>query len=392
MMSKFKVLIASRCEKTGRTVHALLSKQPKLNAELRIISNGTVDPLHGLTEVPNLLLLFDHNVLGELEALQNMNSTERPELLVFGSGNDAKSIRHAMRAGARDYLTIPLIESELLSAIDEIRKSATAVDSTSDGHLHVFLNGKGGSGATFLATNTAHDLASDGHSVTVVDLDLQFAGLCRYLDLTPKQDIFAALRSIDDLDQVAAEAFTTGHESGLRLLSATGERLRMNEDVIPDTLIRLLDLYCSINDFVVVDLPRQIDGLSAAVIERADQITVVMQQSFPHLHDTARLINILRNELHVESSRINIVVNRYSKDSPILLKDIESAIDVENIIKISNQYRVTSESVNSGVPVSQVDKKSSVTRGLKHLYPERAKPAEIHRGRFSRTLPSLFGR
>jgi pilus assembly protein CpaE len=297
-----------------------------------------------------------------------------------------------MRAGARDYLTIPLDQHELFEAVDEIRKETASADSAGRAHMHVFLNGKGGSGATFLATNIAHGLACGGHGVTLVDLDLQFAGLCRYLDLDPKQDIFEAIRSVDELDQMAAEAFTTAHESGLRLLSASGERLYMNQDIPPENLVRLLDVYRKFNDFVVVDLPRQIDALNAAVIESADLITIVMQQSFPHLHDTARLVNVLRNELHVDSSRINVVVNRYSKNLPILLKDIEGALQTNNIVKIPNQYRLTSESVNSGIPVSEVDRKASVTKGLRELYPETVNATERGEGRLERAFPSLFRR
>jgi pilus assembly protein CpaE len=225
----------------------------------------------------------------------------------------------------------------------------------------------------------------------ILDLD-QPAPASRYLDLDPKQDIFDAIRSVDDLDQMAAEAFTTTHESGLRLLSASGERLYMNQDIPPDSLVRLLEVYRTFNDFVVVDLPRQIDVLNAAVIESADLITIVMQQSFPHLHDTARLVSVLRNELHVDPSRINVVVNRYSKNLPILLKDIEGALQVDNIVKIPNQYRLTSESVNSGIPVSEVDRKASVTKGLRELYPETVNTAEKGEGRLERAFPSLFRR
>ena len=391
-MRRFKVLIASRCRSAAETAYGMLSKHSQLSTETRIISNGCVDPLAGLVELPDLLVIYDHNVMGELETLQKLDAELRPHLLVFGPGDDPQSIRLAMRAGARDYLTIPLDENELFVAIDGIRKETVTADSSGRGHMHVFLNGKGGSGATFLATNIAHGLACGGHSVTLVDLDLQFAGLCRYLDLDPKQDIFDAIRSVDDLDQLAAEAFTTAHESGLRLLSASSERLYMNQDIPPDNLVRLLDVYRQFNDFVVVDLPRHIDALNAAVIESADLITIVMQQSFPHLHDTARLVNVLRNELHVDSSRINVVVNRYSKNLPILLKDIEGALQVDNIVKIPNQYRLTSESVNSGIPVSEVDRKASVTKGLRELYPETVNAAEKGEGRLERAFPSLFRR
>jgi Flp pilus assembly CpaE family ATPase len=75
-----------------------------------------------------------------------------------------------------------------------------------------------------------------------------------------------------------------------------------------------------------------------------------------------------------------------------LLKDIEGALQVDNIVKIPNQYRLTSESVNSGIPVSEVDRKASVTKGLRELYPETVNAAEKSEGRLERAFPSLFRR
>jgi pilus assembly protein CpaE len=314
----------------------------------------------------------------------------RPELLVFGPGDDPRIIRLAMRAGARDYLTLPLQAAELHAAIDAIRQSADTADTAVAGRIQVFMNGKGGAGATFLATNAAHGLACENRRVTLVDLDLQFAGLCRYLDLAPMQDIVDAVRSLDDMDELAAEAFTTQHESGLRLLAAKGDRLLMNEDIPPKEMVRLLEVYRSFNDFVIVDLPDHIDALNAAVLEHADNIVLVMQQSFPYLNDMVRLMNILTGDLHIERSRIAVVVNRFSKNLPILMKDIEAALHTQNIVTIPNNYKMSSESVNSGIPLSQLDRKSPIARGLKDLYVATGAAARAAEGRFA--LPAFFRR
>jgi pilus assembly protein CpaE len=289
----------------------------------------------------------------------------------------------AMRAGARDYLTLPLDRNELFAAIDEIAKLRQDNKKSGAGHLHVFINGKGGSGATFLATNIAHGLAVDKHKVTLIDLDLQFAGLCRYLDLTPKQDILEAIRAIDDMDETAADAFTTQHESGLRLLSSDGSRLVMNQEIPPENMLALIKKYREYNDYVIIDLPRHLDALNAAVLEAADKVTVVMQQSFPHLHDTARLLHILRTELHIGQERINVVVNRYSKNLPILIKDIESALHTDSLLKIPNQWRVTSESVNSGVPVVEINRKAAAAPAttIQGRYRARCEPSGTARRR-----------
>lgn len=390
-MNRMKILIASRSQSAAVKASALLAERDGLEVDTRLLTNGSVDPLQGVSYTPDLLIIYDHGSESELDTLRQMPAEARPELLVFGPGDNPTAIRMAMRAGARDYLTLPLDRNELFAAIDEIAKLRQDNKKSGAGHLHVFINGKGGSGATFLATNIAHGLAVDKHKVTLIDLDLQFAGLCRYLDLTPKQDILEAIRAIDDMDETAADAFTTQHESGLRLLSSDGSRLVMNQEIPPENMLALIKKYREYNDYVIIDLPRHLDALNAAVLEAADKVTVVMQQSFPHLHDTARLLHILRTELHIGQERINVVVNRYSKNLPILIKDIESALHTDSLLKIPNQWRVTSESVNSGVPVVEINRKAAVSRGLKEFHATIDGTTDTP-GALERALPSLFGR
>lgn len=364
-MRKVKILVASRSREAAQVARKILEKNSKCRVDIRVISNGHIDPLHGISEMPDLLLLCDLQAEGELKTLVDMAADSRPELVVFGAGDTADEIRLAMRAGARDYLTLPLDEQELNDIVEQVADELNSKDRGDSGSLHVFINGKGGSGASFLATNIAHGLACNGGEVTLVDLDLQFAGLCRYLDITPTRDLLEAVRSVEDMDEISADAFTCKHHSGLRLLSAATDNLHLNNDISPEDLVSTLQTYQSYNDFVIVDLPRHIDLLSEAVLTSADRISIVIQQSFPHLHDTARLLQILRETMGISESTLNVVVNRYSNDAPILMKDIESTLNVSDIVKIPNHYRLTAESVNAGVPLTEVKKRASVTQGVR---------------------------
>jgi pilus assembly protein CpaE len=368
-MQRLKVLIASRSKSAAADARAMLQAHGGCDVDVFLMTNGSADPLQGVARMPDLLVLYDQYAQPELEILRSRAAnSDMPALLVFGPGDDPLTIRLAMRAGSRDYLTVPLQQGELFEIVDAIAGEFESTRTRSVGSMHVFMNGKGGSGATFLATNVAHGLARDGHKVTLVDLDLQVAGLSRYLDLVPKQDVFEAMRAVDDLDELAAKAFTTEHDSGLRVLAATGDQLRMNQDVDPDRLIKLLSLYRTFNDFVIVDLPRNIDAVNAAVLEASTHVTLVTQQTFPHLHDTARLLGILATNLHIDKSRVSVVLNRYSKNLSVTVQDVEGALDVSGIVRVPNHFRLASESVNSGIPLGEVDDKSSVSRGLRELY------------------------
>lgn len=391
-MRKLKVLIASRSRESAEAAQSILKDNPLCRTELRVVSNGHVDPLDGIAAQPDLLLLHDYKAQGELRTLATIAPEDRPALVVFGPAVDTQSIRLAMRAGARDYLSDPLVAEELNGLIAQVADDLANTGRADSGSLNVFINGKGGSGATFLATNIAHGLACSDNKVTLIDLDLQFAGLCRYLDIDPAQDLFEALQAVANLDDVAAEAFTSKHDSGLRLLSARTEHLHLNSDISPEALIALLRMYQSFNDYVIVDLPRNIDLLGAAVLESADRITLVMQQSFPHLHDTARLLQILREDMGIDDSQVTVVVNRYEKDSAILLKDIENALRVDDIVRIPNHYRLTAESVNSGIPLTEVNRKASVARSLQDLHQRISGFSTADEGPLARALPGLFRR
>lgn len=391
-MRRVRVLITGRSREDVESAHRMIAENPACESEVKIIVNGHSNPLYGVNRNPDLLLLCDLHGRGELEALTGVPAEDRPPVVVFGTGDDPAAMRMALKAGARDYLTLPLQKDEIDSIIRQIADELDAQSVKQAGDLHVFVNGKGGSGATFLATNVAHGLASSKQKVTLVDLDLQFAGLCRYLDLSPSRDLLDALNALDDMDEIAAEAFTVRHESGLRLLSSSCEKLHMHSDLPVERCVALLNAYKSFNDFVIVDLPRHVDLLTASVLESADRISVVTQQSFPHLHDTARLLQILRDELHIGNERITVIVNRYSTDSPIMLKDIENALRAEDIVKIPNHYKLTAESVNTGIPLAEVARKAPVAKGLKELYQRIGGLEESSGSSAARTLQNLFRR
>ena len=119
-MPKVNVLVSGRSREEVQTAVDMLAGNSLCRVEGRVIANGHVDPLHGLSTLPDLLLLCDIQGYGELQSLADTPADERPAIVVFGPGDDPASIRLAMRAGARDYLTLPLNEQDVNELIDQI--------------------------------------------------------------------------------------------------------------------------------------------------------------------------------------------------------------------------------------------------------------------------------
>jgi pilus assembly protein CpaE len=334
------------------------------------MGNGHTDPLHGVSETPDLLLLHNDPAQkqSELQYLVEHGQSNQVPLVVCGPVDDPESMRLAMQAGARDYLADTAPESDLVASLLKLQEESSRRGTSALGKLIVVLNGKGGSGGSFLATNLAHSLVVDaGKQVTLVDLDLQFGGLCRYLDITPETGILQALEVATQLDDISAEAYTCEHSSGLRVLAAPSKRLALPSEIRIEELDALLDVFLSNNDYLVADSPNRLDAVTEFFLERADKIVLVVQQFLPNIQDAARLIQLLTSEIAVPQNRIRVVVNRFSKNAPIELGDIKKALRQTDLITIPNQYNLATEGINSGIPVSEISKNAALTKGIRQL-------------------------
>jgi pilus assembly protein CpaE len=364
---RIRILLVTRSNTVAEAVSGRLEEHSQFVVTKKIISNGHTDPLHDIQSKPDVVLLHYIPGYGELEHLAESALSKRLPLIVLGPADDPEAMRLAIRAGASDYLSRPLQQVELLNALERIGEQLKD-NATHRGQLVTVINSKGGSGASFVATNLAYALTQEKDTSTVlVDFDLQFGGLSRYLDIYPKRGLVEALDVVEDMDEVSAEAYFTSHNSGLRLLAAPTDRLLLSRDVPVEHVDGLLQVLLSNNDYVVADVPRRIDMLGATVLEHSDQILMLVQQSLTHIHDAARMIKLITKELAVPMSRIKIVVNRFSKNSLIDINDIIGALKVDQMNIIPNQYKLVSESVDSGDPVMHSAKNSATGKALHHL-------------------------
>jgi pilus assembly protein CpaE len=396
MSIRTKILIAGR-NKQALEELAGRCELPAVEVAIKHINNGHADPLYGVVDDPDLLIFHAReDDVEELQCLVDRRPEARPATLVVGPAGNARLMRMAMQAGARDYLEEPLQEQEFRLALDRFLQERREQPGSANGSLMAVVSAKGGAGASFLAVNLAHILATQSKlATTLLDLDLQFGSLAQYLDLRPKSGLMSAIDMADSLDAVAADACMAKHASSLGLLAPQEDEIVLSRDIPTDRFSRLLQLLKQSYERVVVDLPRQIDEVSATVYEQADKVLVVIQQELACLRDAARLRSLLTRELGIPPERILTVVNRYEKSLPVELDDICQGLGItrDSMSIIPNHYRSVAESINVGVPMTEHARSSVVTKSLMSLGSQLggAESDGERAGIFSRTFQMMRG-
>ncbi|GEA61701.1 AAA family ATPase [Vibrio comitans] len=293
--------------------------------------------------------------------LQNSNSS----LVVFGDESNSFDLKVALRIGASDFLseTIKLegIASFLTAVSDEKIASRDLAE------LHVFVNSKGGSGASTVSLNTAIELAKNKkNNVLYLDLDVQFGAIQDYLDLKPQYGLHDIIDGANELDEISLQTLATEHSSGLSFLNFHQMHPIENElkarglhTVVPS----LREYYTHI----VADLSRGIEANYSSIISQATKVFFIAQQSYVSIKNTNDMLNVVELEFGLSREQLEVVVNRYDKKQHLKITDIEEALGQFRVHVLPNDYKTVNESSNLGKPFSMNKKKSSISEAVGRL-------------------------
>jgi pilus assembly protein CpaE len=380
------VFLAGRSELSLKKLQLELQGIPHVVIESLWIPAIEVDPLGYLTTRPDIVVL-ELGVDPDAE-LANLDKTPlhlRPVIFLIGPPDKTVLMRNALQAGVRDYFGRPADANEMAAALRRVVKEKLESGSRY-GQLNVFMNAKGGSGATLIASNVAHVMNAElGITTALFDFDFQFGSVGLNFDLHATHTTAGVISDIDEVDLVALEAYMSKHRSGLSVLTHSSQEISLPGEIPEAKVKRLIELSRRLFDQIVVDIPRLFDLVLARVIDEADRFVLVMQQSVAHVRDTKRLLQILRNDMNVPDQRLLIVVNRYSERSSMSLSELKQTLRFNHIYALPNDYQNVAQSTNVGQPLLEFAANAEITRGLISL-------AELLTGRQRRPAKSLIQR
>jgi pilus assembly protein CpaE len=395
MIRRTNVLLASRSSKALASLGAVLANVPEITLSKRLLGDGQADPLAGLETAPDVLVLrFDAESVAELSALAGTHPGTRPPLILVGPAGNPDALRLAVRSGARDFLVEPVDPSEFVAAVERLLNEPVPGHAPhEEAHVTVVLGAAGGVGASFVACNLAHALATEGRQPTLLmDLDLNDAPLASFLDLSPERGLLEALAEVKSLDEHAIYGYVTKHRSGLHLMGAPSKVLVSDKDLDTRRFSALMNLIAKRYDHIVVDASHGAGALALTALTMARSVVVVVQQSVVQLRQAARLIRLMTGEIGIPESHLLVVVNRYTKRSTVALDDIRRTLARERLMTLPNKYETALSSIDGGIPVLEMDRSSAVAQAIIELQMDiSGRPHPEHKSFLRRALPMLSG-
>jgi pilus assembly protein CpaE len=335
----------------------------------------------------------DHAKAMQLIAHLGVEFPSMPILAVSGKG-DGQSILQALRSGAKEFLTQPVVLEELLLALQRLKAAAGASNgaASSNGTAKVdslvvaVAGSRGGVGTTSLAVNLGCNLAqTKGHNVALVDLDLALGDADVALDLIPDYTLADVALNIDRLDMTFLRRSLCKHATGLSLLP---HPVQMEDIALihEDHLQRVINLLRASYSHLLFDLSKRFTPTDLTAMRMADVILLVAQLELTSLRNVVRMLHTLNGEDGL-GDKIKVVINRVgSEECDISLKKAEETIGKPIYWQVPNDYKAMLGARNAGVPLLEHAPKSKAQlslQGLAHALcgkPAGSAPAKKERG------------
>lgn len=281
---------------------------------------------------------------------------ESPELLL-----------RALRLGVREVLKTPLVAEEVAAAFHHILQKR--VDGQKgEGQVLAFMSCKGGSGASFLATNLGYALAADADKrVLLIDLNLQFGDAVLYVsDRRPSISLVDVVRDVQHVDMALIKSATIDVLPNFGVIAAP-EDPTQSVDIRPSHIESLVRFARANFDYVLLDMGRSLDTCTIRALDLADHVYPVLQLTLPFLRDAKRLCDVFRS-LDYGVGKVRPVINRVERSPGDLTEaDAEKLLPYKIFMTLPNHYKSVTASVNQGVPILKLDAASPVARALREL-------------------------
>ena len=312
-----------------------------------------------------------------LELVESICAKSAATVMIYSAKADPDLLVRCMRAGAREFLTLPFSHSTMAEALVRAaaRRPATRPKKKSGGRLLVFMGAKGGVGVTTIACNYAVALAQESEQSTLlIDLDLPLGDAALNLGIAAEYSTVNALQDFSRLDSSLLSKLLVKHSSGVYVLAAPGKFPDFHAS--DEAISKLLLVARQDFDNVVVDVGSRLDFTGTALFKEAFTIYLITQAGIPELRNSNRLISQF---FSAAGPKLDVVLNRHEPRSlGVTDEHITKALTRPADWKIPNDYASVRQMQNTATPFALGN--SNISRQIRQMArsvcPQPAAPAK----------------
>ena len=334
---------------------------------LQMIKGGALEAAGEVQRDPPDLLVLDAPALGEGDLAlieSSLMSSPSTAMVLLSPDRSSEFLMRAMRAGVREVIPSPIPATELSAALSrQLERLGLQRLGAPAGTVVALVPAKGGSGATFIATSLAAELAARGARTLLVDLNAPFGDAALHLvEERPATTLSDLARQVGRLDATLLESVAVDAGEGLSLLAAP-DSIESFEEVGVEAFERILAMARSRFRFVILDVGRSLDPVTVRGLDRADRILLIAQPSLPYLHAARRVLDLF-DGLGYQSDRIDLVLNRFERGGEPSPDEAARMLGVKVSELIPNSYRAVGRAINQGQPIRQSAPRDPVAKAL----------------------------
>jgi pilus assembly protein CpaE len=390
--------------RSSETGNALNESCANINGTKVEVHVGKLNDVHPDVEIFNnvdvLLLDVDPSSSEEVAALSSIVSDRFPNTPVVATAANASlhDVRQLMRLGVVDVVPQPVMPNDLSAAIEFAARSRSKGEGGESGHGRIvsLLKAGGGVGATTLAVQAGYLIAQrfkgETHKACLLDLDLQFGNASLYMDIDNRVGLLDLVEAPERMDASLMQSVMGHHETGLDVLAAPRDVMPL--EVVTNTAVdNCLKVAADHYRFVLVDLPTVWCDWSMRALQKSDAILLVTQLTVPHVRQARRQLDHLSSH-GLGDIPVKVVVNRFEKGwgKGVSAKEAAKAMNRGIDYFVTSDFKLVSEAINQGVPISKIARRSKVEKSIADLVDSTIKELSGGEARSEPRLRIGFGR
>lgn len=331
-----------------------------------------------LSEVYNTISSLDKSVL-LVDLSENLDmklefilkvTTDVPscKVLVLSDNPSVDLIVKVMRAGAKEFVPLPIIKTELFEAFTNIKESlyVTPKKNSKCKIISIFSN-KGGIGKTAIASNLALELAKiTNEKVALIDLNFQLGDVTTFMDLKPSFNISYMLQNLEKINEDFLLSTLEKYKQTSLYVLADPPYFKQADNITPRQIIKLFTILKDTFSYIIVDAESSFDAKNIAALSESDLIFLVTIANLPALRNSQRCLELF-DKLGFDNTKTQILLNRYMENDEVSEKDVEKVIGRKIFWKIPNNYFTMMSAINKGIPVCDLNPSSNVAKSYRDL-------------------------